>query len=174
MRYSDQRFRRSAAAFWSSTWPDKNFQRQMRESRKIEELILAFVTSATKSLKKDDDLADGGWKYELNAQIALFLELIYDSLISLGPIPTELGARLDGYRTRLKPDPAPPPSADGQDKSDGVSVMSAASKPAESSKMLEVAAELFGLDNDDVKRSINDFKASATEQAALEDLKVGF
>jgi hypothetical protein len=84
--------------FWNSPWPDKAFQKQMRESRKIEDLILPFVTTATKSLKKEEELADGAWKFELNTQIALFLDLLADSLAAVGPSSGELTNRLESYR----------------------------------------------------------------------------
>jgi hypothetical protein len=66
---------------------------------------LAFVTAATKSLKKEEELVEGAWKYELSTQVSSFLDLLHDSIRSVGPVPTELGTRLDGYRTRLKVEP---------------------------------------------------------------------
>ena len=120
---------------------------------------------------------DGGWKYALDNQIAMFLELLHECLTSLGPIPSELGTRLNSYRSRLKPEPPPPPVekplANGHspaDKADGVSVMS---KPPEGSKMIETVAQLYRLDEDSLKSSVNGLKTVATEQAALDDLKVG-
>ena len=48
---------------------DETFRRQMKENRKIEELILMFATNATNVLKKEPSLTltvgdggGGGWK----------------------------------------------------------------------------------------------------------------
>lgn len=169
--------------FWSSTWPDKAFQRQMKESRKIEDLILPFVTTATKALKKEDELADGAWKWELNNQIALFLDLLSDSLYAVGPIPAELSTRLESYRTRLKaPDP-PPSSEKGSsdrghgERSDAESVRSGRSVRRETVEGLreretEHVAALFGVMDEELEQRLKSLQGVCTEQAALEDLKV--
>ena len=60
-RFSDARFRRTAALFWGKLWGLDHFQRQIKDSRKVEDIILPFVTTATKSLKDDNQLADGAW-----------------------------------------------------------------------------------------------------------------
>ena len=182
-RYSDQRFRRAAALFWSSTWPDKTFQRQMRESRKIEELILPFVTTATKALKKEEELADGAWKFELNTQIALFLDLLSDSLHLVGPAPAELTTRLESYRTRLKapdPAPAPAPSERGSsdrghgERSDAESVRSAKREVADGlrARETESVGQLFGVGEEVLGQRLRELQGVCTEQAALTDLKV--
>ncbi|ORY22447.1 hypothetical protein BCR39DRAFT_473921 [Naematelia encephala] len=180
-KFSDQRFRRTAASFWSTTWPDKTFQRQMRESRKIEDLILPFVTSATKSLKKEDELVDGAWKFELNTQIALFLDLLADSLNAVGPIPGELSTRLESYRARLRaPEPNGSSSTDARssdrghgEKSDVESVRSVR-RDIEGLKGRETegVAQLFGMTEDDLASKLKELQSICTEQAALEDLKV--
>jgi hypothetical protein len=185
-RYSDQRFRRTAALFWSSTWPDKSFHRQLRESRKIEDIILPFVTTATKALKKEEELADGSWKWELNNQISLFLELLSDSLVSVGPIPAELTSRLEGYRTRLKADPPPPErdKAESIKDADRMSVRSgqaghaggtgagAAGPEGLKGKGTEGVAKLWGLSDEAFQSKLRELHGVCTEQAALEDLKV--
>lgn len=197
-RFSDQRFRRTAAAFWSGTWADKGFQRQARDSRKIEDLILAFVTTATKSLKKEEELADGSWKYELSTQVSLFLDLIHTCLLSLGPLTGELSNRLEGYRTRLK-DPGPSPSSASTaparpnhldrvsmgsiDKGDAASIKSFGTQATKTTPAIpeeglrgagtEIVGVLFGLNHEWMDRRLQDLQAVCTEQAALDDFKVG-
>ncbi|WWD22030.1 hypothetical protein CI109_106518 [Kwoniella shandongensis] len=176
-KYADQRFRRTVAFFWSSTWPEKYFQRQIRESRKVEDLILAFVTSSTKALKKEDELADGGWKYELNAQVTLFLDILSDSISAVGPASAELAVRLESYRSRLRD--ADPPGQEKRsdrshgDKGDSDSIRSAQKEPLDWSDevMIKTVRRLFGLSEEDFGQRLKAVQAVCTEQAALDDMK---
>jgi hypothetical protein len=86
---------------------DDNFRRQMKENRKIEELILMFATNTTNVLKKDPSLAGDKWKNELNNQIALFVTLLRDCLRGLSHVSPELTQRLDVYTTKLAPQQQP-------------------------------------------------------------------
>ena len=54
-RYSDQLTRRTMAVFYGQV-KDETFRKQMKENRKIEELILMFATNATNVLKKEPTL----------------------------------------------------------------------------------------------------------------------
>lgn len=181
-RYSDQRFRRTVALFWGSIWADKNFQKQQKESRKIEDLILPFVTTATKALKKDEELVEGAWKWELNLQIGLFLNLISDSIHSIGPISPELSGRLESYKTRLQ---APATATvvsekngrngygsgteKGGDKSDVESVRSSKSGigGAGTGGTIAVAA-LFGLGEEDLQARLKALQGVCTEQVSVQ------
>jgi hypothetical protein len=100
--YSDQLVRRTMAVFYGQV-KDDNFRRQMKENRKIEELILMFATNATNVLKKDPTLTGDKWKNELNNHIGLFVKLLRDCLRGLSHVSPELTQRLDGYTTKLAP-----------------------------------------------------------------------
>ena len=81
-----------------------SFRRQMKENRKIEELILMFATHATSVLRKDPTLsADGKWNVELNNHIVQFVKLLRESLRSVSHVSPELIARLDMYAAKLAP-----------------------------------------------------------------------
>lgn len=80
-----------------------SFKRQMKENRKIEELILMFATHSTSVLKKEPSLAGEGWKLELNNQIAQFIKLLRESLRSVNHVSPELLSRLDTYTAKLAP-----------------------------------------------------------------------
>jgi hypothetical protein len=81
-----------------------SFRRQMKENRKIEELILMFATHATSVLRKDPTLsADGKWNVELNNHIVQFVKLLRESLRSVSHVSPELIARLDVYAAKLAP-----------------------------------------------------------------------
>lgn len=181
-RYSDARFRRAAALFWGKQWGQESFQRQLKDSRKIEDIILPFVTTATKSLKDDPQLPDGQWKSELNTQISLFISLLADSLYMTGGAPTELLGRLDSYRERLKDNPSPlPPSSATKDSADADSIRSLAPTPAFQNstvpmelkgKGTDVVWRLFGMHEDALAGKLRELQGDCTEAAALEDLKV--
>ena len=80
-----------------------SFKRQMKDNRKIEELILMFATHATSVLKKEATLAGDGWKLELNNQIAQFIKLLRECLRNVSHVSPELLGRLDTYTTKLAP-----------------------------------------------------------------------
>jgi hypothetical protein len=101
-RYSEQLVRRTMAVFYGQV-KDDTFRKQMKENRKIEELILMFATNATNVLKKDPSLAGDGWKVELNNQISLFVQLLRDCMKSTSHVSPELTQRLDMYATKLGP-----------------------------------------------------------------------
>jgi hypothetical protein len=101
-RYSAQLVRRTMAAFYVQFMVD-SFKRQMKENRKIEELILMFATHATGSLKKEPSLQGDGWKLELNNQIFLFVKVLQDCLRSISHVSPELHSRLDTYASKLAP-----------------------------------------------------------------------
>lgn len=168
VRFSEQRFRRAVALFWSSSWADKTFQRQLKESRKLEDIILAFVSAATKSLRKEHDLADGGWKAELNPQILMFLDLLHESLSSVGSGATELRARLSTYRSRLQSDDAGIPSSTqttGAPPDDNRPT----ARPA---FVLDVVLNVLPADSAKVKEAAEALRGSCSVEAALEDLRV--
>src|SRR5258707_6010748 len=89
--------------FAALTQKDSPLRQQTLRNRKIEELILGFVTTATSSLRKDTDLGTDGWKLELNNQIAHFVRVLRDALRLVSHVPPELTARMDMYAEKLVP-----------------------------------------------------------------------
>jgi hypothetical protein len=83
-----------------------SFKRQMKDNRKIEELILMFATHATGVLKKEPTLAGDGWKFELNNHIAIFVKLLRECLRNISHVSPELLSRLDTYAAKLAPQQA--------------------------------------------------------------------
>lgn len=72
----------------------------MKESRRVEDLILSFVTASSKTLRKDLDLGDM-WKQELSVQTRQFIDIVSESLRLCGPGSGDLLARLQSYRSNL-------------------------------------------------------------------------
>ncbi|KAF8889044.1 hypothetical protein BD779DRAFT_1521688 [Infundibulicybe gibba] len=100
--YSDQLLRRTMAKFYGQFMVE-SFKRQMKENRKIEDLILMFATNATTVLKKEPTLAGDGWKLELNNHMAHFVRMLRECLRSVHHVSPELLARLDIYTAKLVP-----------------------------------------------------------------------
>nr|CDI56491.1 cytoplasm protein [Melanopsichium pennsylvanicum 4] len=98
--FKHQSLRQTIGIFYG-TFKEPSFQKQIKENRKIEELILIFVTTAQAALKKRS-LADE-WKHELNDQVGLFVQIIRECLKTISGVPRELIERLDGYSAKLAP-----------------------------------------------------------------------
>ncbi|TYJ58206.1 hypothetical protein B9479_001030 [Cryptococcus floricola] len=182
-KYSDARFRRTIALFWSSNWPEKSFQRQLKEDRRVEDLILSFTSVSAKSLKKEEGLGDSGWKEELNVQVSLFIDMIKDALsaISISWSSSEpLRQRLEQYQTSLRS--APKDNGDlSRSKSnksvansigDRSSVAAVPETPkyteGELTKVVEV---LYNWPKDELDQKSDELRQTCTPQAAVNDFK---
>ena len=101
--HSDQLFRASVGAFFG-VYKDKSFQAKLVQNRQIEEIILAFVTTASGLLRKR--LPEGDeWKARLNEQVSEFVKVVRDSLRSCKNVLPELLQRLESYVSKLIPPP---------------------------------------------------------------------
>jgi hypothetical protein len=146
----------------------ETFRRQMKENRKIEELILLFATHATSVLRKDPTLtADGKWNVELNNHIVQFVKLLRELLRSVSHVSPELTARLDVYAAKLAP-PAQTPNDSGYDSSstshrDSVSAPAAAASVADMS-LVNTVARLFQIRSDLLQPEIDKLRSVCTER----------
>jgi len=158
--------------FFSLSWADKAFQRQLKDSRKLEDLILAFVTASTRALKKEQDLVEGGWKEELNRQILLFLDLLGDNLNSIGSGAADLRARLNTYRTRLHGDKRgnvqPPSNTSEDDRTRPVA------PPQDGTVFVDVVRQLLDISDQAFAEKCESLKSICTVDAAIDDTKVSF
>lgn len=170
--------RRTFAAFYGTSTTEQ-FRRQMKENRKIEEMILMFATTATNVLKKDTSLAGDTWKLELNKHIGVFVRMLRDCLRTVGYVSPELTSRLDMYAAKLAPSPSPTDS--GYDtasttsrRNDSVSspITLGLSMNVMDMDMVKSVANLFGFSLQEVQREIYQLKHYCSEKAAMSDLKV--
>ncbi|KAI5119561.1 hypothetical protein M0805_005625 [Coniferiporia weirii] len=175
--YSDQLIRRTFAAFYGTSTTEQ-FRRQMKENRKIEEMILMFATTATGVLRRDPSLAGDTWKLELNKHIASFVQMLRECLRNVGHVSQDLTARLDMYAAKLSPSPTSTDS--GYDtasttsrRNESVSSVSALglSMNVMDMEMVKSVALLFGFQLQDVQREVYQLKHFCTEKAAMADLK---
>ncbi|KAI0318044.1 hypothetical protein OF83DRAFT_1118175 [Amylostereum chailletii] len=174
--YSDQLLRRTMAVFYGQFKVD-SFKRQMKENRKIEELILMFATHATGILKKDPALAGDGWKIELNIHIAQFVKLLREALKGVSHVSPELTARLDMYAAKLAP-ATQTPNDSGYDSAstsrDRDSISS--NTPITTANVADmplvmIVSKLFQIRTDLLQREIDKMRTFCSERAALLDLK---
>ncbi|KAJ1301450.1 hypothetical protein OPQ81_008708 [Rhizoctonia solani] len=175
--YTDQYTRRTVAVFWGN-FKDPKFVKQMKDNRRIEELILMYVTSSTTILKKDKLLAEAdGWKPELNKQVAIFIRILRETLRGVHHVPPELNSRLDMYANKVavpKEEPASGPSSavsrkPPRERDSWVQV------PPESSiadmPLVQTIGRLFGIEDAELQKDVNAAAKVCTDKAAIVDLK---
>ncbi|KAH9477087.1 hypothetical protein JR316_0011003 [Psilocybe cubensis] len=174
--YSDQLVRRTMAKFWGQ-FKVESFKRQMKENRKIEELILMFATHATSVLKKEPTLAGDGWKPELNNQIAHFIKLLRECLRSVNHVSPELLSRLDAYTAKLAPtlQQGYSQSDSGYDsastRGDREPIPSLSASVGDM-HLVKVVTDLFKLPESAVQEEVDKIRGSiVSEKAAMTDLK---
>ncbi|KAJ6630181.1 hypothetical protein B0H10DRAFT_1775171 [Mycena sp. CBHHK59/15] len=171
--YSDQLVRRTMAKFYGQFLVD-SFKRQMKENRKIEELILMFATHATTVLKKEPTLAGDGWKLELNNHIAVFVKMLRECLRSVNHVSPELLSRLDTYTAKLAPSQSS--SDSGYDSAstsrdrDSITVPTVSGNVADM-QLVRIVAALFRVPESEVQKDVEQLRTICTEKAALIDLK---
>lgn len=157
------------AAFYGQV-KDDNFRRQIKENRKIEELILMYATSATNILKKDPSLAGDKWKNELNNQIALFVKLLRDCLRGLSHVSPELTQRLDAYTAKLAPQQQPGTaySDSGYDSSstnrDSITSPNRMSKSIVDMPLVLTVARLFKIPEHPLQGEVDNISKFCTEK----------
>ncbi|KAJ3516308.1 hypothetical protein NLJ89_g1203 [Agrocybe chaxingu] len=182
--YADQLVRRTMAKFYGQFMVE-SFKRQMKENRKIEELILMFATHATSVLKKEPTLAGDGWKLELNNQIAQFIKLLRECLRNVNHVSPELVSRLDTYTAKLAPTLALAQGRGGSGYShsdsgyDSASTRDSMSVPAPQIStnvtdmhLVKVVGALFKIPDHAIQNEVDQIRGGVvSEKAAMADLK---
>jgi hypothetical protein len=169
--YSDQLLRRTMAVFYGQ-FKVETFRRQMKENRKIEELILLFATHATTVLRKDPTLtADGKWNVELNNHIVQFVKLLRELLRSVSHVSPELTARLDVYAAKLAPSSQTTHNDSGYDSSstshrDSVPSPGGTASVADM-PLVNIVAKLFQIRPDLLQPEVDKIRSVCTERVGL-------
>ncbi|KAK0540304.1 hypothetical protein OC835_000707 [Tilletia horrida] len=95
--YTSLRFRATVGAFYGQL-NDKAFMTRMRSDRKIEDLIIAFVTTAQKRLSAaSETMSPDERTAELESQVGSFVKVIRECLRQLHGVSKELTDRLEKY-----------------------------------------------------------------------------
>ncbi|KAF8216949.1 cytoplasm protein [Mycena galopus ATCC 62051] len=171
--YLDQLVRRTMAVFYGQ-FQVESFKRQMKENRKIEELILTFASQATTVLKKEPSLAAEGWKLEVNNQIAVFVKLLSECLRTVNGVSPELLSRLDTYTTKLAPVTGSSDSGYASASTSpgrSMSMSSVSGTSVADMELVRVVIALFRRPESEVQREVDGLRGICTEKAALADLK---
>jgi hypothetical protein len=148
-----------------------SFKRQMKENRKIEELILMFATHATSVLKKEPTLAGDGWKLELNNQIAQFIKMLRECLRSVGHVSQELLSRLDTYTAKLAPTLSPGNDSgydSGSTSKDREPLPTPTIERVTDMRMVKIVADLFKIPDNAIQAEVDRIRGSIVSE------KVGF
>src|SRR5579862_3552332 len=77
--YNDPVVKRTFAVFYNA-FTEKNFRSSVDKSRRVEDLVLIFVSHATKELRKDKPAGDDSYKLMVDRHVALFVRLISSTL----------------------------------------------------------------------------------------------
>jgi hypothetical protein len=99
-KYQDQLIRATFGAYYNH-YVDPTYLKQLKENRKIEEIILIFYSKATAELKKRT--TDDEWRYLVDQHVATFIRVIQDCIRehNLAASAPELMTRLAGYESKL-------------------------------------------------------------------------
>jgi hypothetical protein len=99
-KYQDQLVRATFGAYFNH-YVEPSYFKQVKENRKIEEVLLIFYSKATAELKKRT--SDDEWRYLVDQHIALFIRLLQDCIKehNLASSAQELMARLARYEAKL-------------------------------------------------------------------------
>lgn len=175
------------AVFWgslkaaekvSSREPSTSSWRQIKENRKIEELILFFVTTATQALRKDPTLVGDAWKEELNTQISQFVLILRDCLRNVSHVPPEITSRLEMYTAKLTDVRAAEtrsPSSGSRSSLYGSTTTGNggfSGGSVDDMPLVKTVGHLFGRSDDELQKDVSAIKKFCTDKAALVDLKV--
>ena len=182
--YRDQSLRQTVGIFYG-TFKEASFQKQMKENRKIEELILIFVTTAQGSLRKRTE--GDAWKEELDKQVGTFVRIIRECLRTVHGVSKELTERLEGYSNKLAPSSANLSQPQSQQQSAptngttptdsrrgsvaSTSALGGGGNAVVESSMIRSVGELFKIDAEQLHKDVEYMKKTCTEQAAMIDLK---
>jgi hypothetical protein len=147
---------------------NESFKKQMKENRKVEELILMFATHATGVLKKEPSLAGEGWKLELNNQISQFVKMLRDCLKGLSHVSPELLARLDMYSAKLAPqtysDSGYDSASTTRDRDTVMSPTVGGGTSVADMELVRTVAQLFKVPESAVHKEVEKMKKFCTEK----------
>ncbi|KAL2377480.1 hypothetical protein RJ035_007708 [Blastomyces gilchristii] len=169
--YQDEAVRRTFAAFLNQL-REPGFNKNMREDRRAEPLVLIFVTHATKELSKGQAQDDISWKLMVDRHVALFVRIISLVLKDQGwdKDRPELASQLSTLETKLLAHDQNLAEASPKD-GNVITELVPLTYKVEDMPLVQFVAKVFGLRNSYVQSDINKYKDVWTATAALQDLK---
>ena len=146
------------------TQKDSSLRQQTLRNRKIEELILGFVTTTTSSLRKDTELGPDGWKLELNNQIAHFVRILRDTLRLVSHVPPELTTRMDMYAEKLVPQNAADVARAAGSAYPEPSTLTQSTLSIHDMPLVKAVGRLFDKSDDEMYKEVQAIRGKCTEK----------
>ncbi|KAH8150036.1 uncharacterized protein LAJ45_05722 [Morchella importuna] len=169
VEYKDPAVKRTFAAFYTA-FKEPRFYDQVSKSRRAEDLVLIFYSSATKELQKLK--ADDSWKWLADRHVALFVRLMHAVIKELGG-HQELSSKLGTMESKLLQHDSN--LSDETNRRSSTSTILGPPAPlsynVNDMPMVKVVAKVFNIPLATCQQDINMNKAAWTEKAALQDLK---
>ncbi|KAI9771144.1 MAG: hypothetical protein M1840_002495 [Geoglossum simile] len=173
LEYADTVVKRTFAVFYNA-FTEKSFRNSVNKSKRVEDLVLIFVSHATKELQKNKLPGDDSYKLMVDRHVALFVRLISSILKDHAWVSDrrELANRLTTLESKLL--------AHDQDLTDptqqgGGGTTTEAIVPlsydVKDMPLVRTVAQIFGLTNTMVQSDIDKNKSVWTEKAIVADLK---
>ena len=184
--YTDMLLRYTVGAFYGKYKDPKN-SRVIKESRKLEDLLMMFIATATEILRKR--CTGDEWKVRLEVQVESFVKILEDCLRhrDVKHVPPELFTRVENIRKRLAANQPTPdvldravngvsasPARQSMDVTPQTPLASTANGPSYSVAEMIQARQIgmaFGVEIPQLQADIDSLKKVCTEKAAMLDLK---
>ncbi|PWW75671.1 hypothetical protein C7212DRAFT_282163 [Tuber magnatum] len=169
--YKDAAVKRTFGAFYAA-FREPRFYEGVAKSRRAEDLVLIFYSSATKELQKVKQ--DDSWKWLSDRHVALFVRLMYNVLKDkdwIGSYP-ELASQLATLESKLLQH-----DQNLAEETRPTSIVMVMGPPAPLSynvndmPLVKIVARIFGVSLQTCQQDINTNKSVWTEKAALMDMK---
>ncbi|KAI9167000.1 hypothetical protein HJFPF1_03119 [Paramyrothecium foliicola] len=170
--FNDPAVKRSFAEAYTA-FSESNFRKSIDKERKFEPLVLIFYSAASKAAQKGRAPEDDTWKFLPDRHLALFVRLTANVLRDHGHDKdrVELMSRLHSLESKLLTNDQNLVAGGADGAGVTVEVVVPLSHEVKDMHMVQVVAEIFGLNLSDVQSEINENRQNWTEEAALRDLK---
>ena len=175
--YNQPLLRQTVGAFYG-TMMDPSTVRRLRESRRVEELIMTFISTAQSSLRKRVP-NEAERKQELDSQTEAFVHVLQECLRSVGGSTRELSERMDECVSLLNAEgpggaasPAPGGTASPAAGSDGTPGLVLTDRAALDSPLVAAVGRLFRVETEQLAQDVAQRRTVCTLKAAVLDLKL--
>jgi len=169
--YKDAAVKRTFGAFYAA-FREPRFYEGVAKSRRAEDLVLIFYSSATKELQKVKQ--DDSWKWLSDRHVALFVRLMYSVIKDkdwIGSYP-ELASQLATLESKLLQHDQ---NLAEETRRTSTAMVSAPPAPlsynVNDMPLVKVVARTFGVSLQTCQQDINANRSAWTEKAALMDMK---
>jgi hypothetical protein len=169
-KYQDQLIRATFGAFFNH-YIEPQYFKQVKDNRKIEELVLIFYSKATAELKKR--LPGDEWRGLVDQHVALFIRMIQDCLKEhhLSSSAPELMTRLSGYESKLLSETKEvlKPDAPAKSLQDNIPEISYS---VQEMRLAKILGPIFSKTDSALQKDVDHLRVLASEQVWLFAIKL--